>query len=348
MPGNISYIQSDKNNFMKKPFLVITSSADQNHPVLNQFAKESAQFNIPFIVIGDTKSPKEFHLPGCDFYSVDKQKSLNYELAKVLPFKHYARKNIGYLLAISKGAEVIVETDDDNIPYEDFWSERKRDVKAHLLNNKGWTNVYKYFTDTHIWPRGFALENILDDLPGLETQEVVNCPIQQGLADENPDVDAIYRLLLPLPVKFNKSGNVALGKNSICPFNSQNTTWFKEAFPLLYLPSYCSFRMTDIWRSFIAQRIAWTCGWPILFHQSTVWQQRNDHNLMTDFKDEISGYSNNAQIYTGLNELKLKDGVENIFENLKLCYQKLIDMGLVGADETILLNAWRKDLNSLQ
>jgi hypothetical protein len=76
------------------------------------------------------------------------------------------------------------------------------------------------------------------------------------LADENPDVDAIYRLTLPLPIIFNKANNVALGNNSFCPFYSQNRTWFKEAFPLLYLSSHCSFRMTDIWRSFVAQRIA--------------------------------------------------------------------------------------------
>src|SRR5205807_7157091 len=130
--------------------------------------------------------------------------------------------------------------------------------------------------------------------------KLLNCPIQQGLSDENPDVDAIYRMANPLPVLFDKANSVSLGKNSWCPFNSQNTTWFKEAFPLLYLPSYCSFRMTDIWRSFVAQRIAWTCGWSILFHQSTVRQDRNDHNLMTDFKDEISGYSNNALICKSL------------------------------------------------
>lgn len=332
---------------MKNTFLIITSIADQDHPVLKQFAGETAAHNIPFIVIGDTKSPKEFALKGCDFYSVDRQNSLSYELAKTLPFKHYARKNLGYLIAMSAGAEVIIETDDDNLPLEDFWNERNKQIKAHLLENKGWVNVYKYFTESHIWPRGFALENILEQLPELGGQQMINCPIQQGLADENPDVDAIYRLTLPLPIKFNKGASVALGNDAFCPFNSQNTTWFKETFPLLYLPSYCSFRMTDIWRSFIAQRIAWTCGWPILFHQSTVWQQRNDHNLMNDFRDEISGYSNNMQIYNSLKELELKEGVENIGGNLKICYQKLIDLGLVKQEEMGLVDAWLQDISSI-
>jgi len=329
---------------MENTFLIITSIANQEHPILKHFAEETPKHNVPFIVIGDTKSPKEFNLAGCDFYSIERQQTLKFQLAKTLPVKRYARKNLGYLIAISRGAEIIIETDDDNLALEGFWENRTKRVNAHFLNNKGWVNVYKYFTEAHIWPRGFALENIQDNLPTLENQVLINCPIQQGLADENPDVDAIYRLTLPLPIIFNESNSIALGINSICPFNSQNTTWFKEAFPLLYLPSHCSFRMTDIWRSFIAQRIAWTCGWPILFHQSTVRQKRNDHNLMNDFRDEISGYNNNVQFVKSLKELELKEGIENIPANMKLCYNTLIELGFVGQQETILLEAWLNDL----
>ncbi len=241
---------------MENTFLIISSIANQEHPVLKQFAQETSKHNIPFIVIGDTKSPIEFNLDGCDFYSIEWQLALKFQLAKTLPVKHYARKNLGYLIAISNGAETIIETDDDNLPLDGFWDNRKKKVNAHLLNNKGWVNNYKYFTDVHIWPRGFALENIQDILPTLENIALIDCPIQQGLADENPDVDAIYRLTLPLPIIFNKANSIALGNNSFCPFNSQNTTWLKEAFPLMYLPSYCSFRMTDIWSSYVAQRIA--------------------------------------------------------------------------------------------
>lgn len=329
---------------MKNTFLVITSIADQHHPVLKQYAEEAAQNDIPFIVIGDTKSPKEFEIEGCDFYSIDAQVKLNFELAKLLPLKHYARKNLGYLVAISKKAEVIVETDDDNLPLDGFWDERSKSSLACLASNTSWTNVYRYFTDAHIWPRGFALEYLLDPLPKLKELSVIECPIQQGLADENPDVDAIYRLTLPLPIVFNQSKNIALGENAICPFNSQNTTWFKEAFPLLYLPSHCSFRMTDIWRSFVAQRIGWTCGWSILFHSSTVKQERNEHNLMHDFRDEIPGYMNNLGICQSLQDLVLSKGVDNIPLNMIICYQKLIEMGCVDVKEMALLKAWLSDI----
>lgn len=333
---------------MSQRNLIITSIADSSHPVLQHYAKESASHSTPLIVIGDTKSPASFQLTNCDFYSIDRQKDLPLALAKMLPPNHYARKNLGYLIAISKGAEIIIETDDDNFPYKEFWTERERFVNAYSFENCGWINAYKYFTDLNIWPRGFALEHINDKGPALPDKLLVDCPIQQGLADQNPDVDAIYRLTLPLPVEFNSADSLAFGRNSFCPFNSQNTTWFDDAFPLLYLPSYCSFRMTDIWRSFIAQRIAWECNWKILFHQSTVWQKRNDHNLMHDFKEEMPGYLNNNKLFLELQKLNLKLGKQFIPDNLITCYEKLIDLNLISSLEMPLLLAWLDDIKSIK
>jgi hypothetical protein len=215
---------------MSETFLVITSIAGPDHPVLRQLASEAQQNEVPLIVIGDTKSPKDFNLEGCDFYSVEKQKSLPWALAKELPYKHYARKNLGYLVAVTRGAQVIIETDDDNLPYKSFWEKRSKEINAHLLTGTGWTNVYKYFTEHHIWPRGFALEHLLDNLSPLVGKAKVNCPVQQGLADDNPDVDAIYRLTLPLPVKFNQHENVALGRNSIARLTARIQRGSKKHF----------------------------------------------------------------------------------------------------------------------
>jgi len=332
---------------MNNTFLIITTIANKYNRVLNAIVQDLRKTEISFIIVGDKKSPRDFKLPGTEYYSVRKQESLEFNLTRSLPYNHYARKNIGYLVAISKGAKIIIETDDDNIPLPAFWKNRSKKAKGQLIEKNGWTNVYKYFTNKNIWPRGFSLENINDTLPMLSNEVELNCPIQQGLADGNPDVDAIYRLTLTLPIQFNKTKNIILGYKTICPFNSQNTTWFKDAFPLLYLPSYCSFRMTDIWRSFVAQRIAWTCGWNILFHQSTVKQERNDHNLMKDFNDEIVGYQFNSQIMKELINLDLKKGKEHINENLILCYNKLIELNLVHKDELDLVKNWIKDINNL-
>ena len=324
-----------------KKALVITSIASPNE-VLKAHAQGAKANNIDFIVIGDTKSPATFELDGCRFLSIDDQEALNFRLAKILPKRHYARKNLGYLLA--KNHDVIIETDDDNFPYESFWNERKRIQNADVFNNSGWVNVYSFFSKENIWPRGFPLHHLPQNKSHNSVIQNVSCPIQQGLADENPDVDAVYRMTLKLPVKFDQHNPLALAKNSWSPFNSQNTTWFREAFPLLYLPSYCSFRMTDIWRSFIAQRIAWTCDWPVLYHNSTVWQERNNHSLIKDFEDEIPGYLNNETICKKLEELDLASGERNILANLIRCYEMMTESNYIGKEEMQLVEAFCEDI----
>jgi hypothetical protein len=223
-----------------KIYVVVTSIAGSENMILQQLARGCDEREYQFIVIGDQASPVEFHIDGCDFYGLKRQKQTKLKFAQLCPTKHYARKNIGYLLAIRDGASTIIETDDDNIPYKQFWEQRQRIQNVPVLQNSGWVNVYRYFTDQNIWPRGFPLEKVQEQAPPyqlLNTTEI-DCPIQQGLVDDNPDVDAVYRLVLPLPQIFRKERRIALTNGSWCPFNSQNTTWWPDAFELLYLPSY--------------------------------------------------------------------------------------------------------------
>lgn len=327
--------------------LVVTSIAAPNE-ALRELAAGCREHGLAFYLIGDVPSPSDFRLEGCDFYNIERQEQTGLAFAGIAPKRHYARKNIGYLLAMRGGAGVIVETDDDNHPRDEFWSARQRRRHAAVARGAGWVNVYGYFSDSGVWPRGLPLQSVRGPLPAWDTLPVeeVDCPIQQGLADENPDVDAIYRLTLPLPLSFRADRRVALGPASWCPFNSQNTCWWKEAFPLLYLPSHCSFRMTDIWRSFVAQRIVWECGWAVLFHEATVWQERNEHNLMRDFADEIPGYLHNREIGDVLGALTLRAGVENIADNLRFCYEALIRLKVVEASEIFLLEAWLADVRA--
>jgi hypothetical protein len=327
--------------------VVITSIAYPTEAV-RKIADHALATGTRFFLIGDVPSPKDFSQDGCDFYSLERQASLDLAFAQICPKRHYARKNIGYLEAIRSGATRILETDDDNIPFETFWTERGREVEAPVFETESsrWVNVYSYFSKEVIWPRGIPLEALAGanpDWSGARTRKVL-CPIQQGLADENPDVDAVYRLTRPLPVNFEPDRTVALGRGAWCPFNSQNTVFWPEAYPLLYLPAYCSFRMTDIWRSFVAQRIAWENGWNILFYSSTVIQERNDHSLLRDFADEVPGYLNNAAIGAALDALPIRAGAEHMPDNLRICYEKLVSMKLVGGDELPLLEAWIGDL----
>jgi hypothetical protein len=328
--------------------LVVTSISPPN-AILRALASGAVQAGVEFIVIGDTKSPADFALEGCRFLDIPAQLATGFALGAACPTRHYARKNIGYLVAIRQGARVIIETDDDNWPTDAFFAPRRRQVSARGMRESGWVNLYRYFSDATIWPRGLPLDAIYGPLPPYESLELHerDCPIQQGLADENPDVDAVYRLVLPLPQHFRRDRAIAIGRGTWCPFNSQNTAWWPDAFPLLYLPAFCSFRMTDIWRSLVAARIAAENDWWILFHEATVRQERNEHNLMRDFADEVPGYLHNRQIAAVLQSLSLRSGLEHVGDNLRRCYARLIELGVIGSEELAVVDAWLSDLRSL-
>lgn len=245
-----------------------------------------------------------------------------------------------------EGAELIYETDDDNIPYNSFLGIIDRHVEGRLVQKTGWENVYIHFTDDRIWPRGFPLEYITQSLNNetvLGQRQLWDCPIQQFLADGDPDVDSIYRLTTETETKF-RSNTVILSKGTFCPFNSQNTLWWSEVYPLLYLPSFVSFRMTDIWRSFIAQVCLYQVGKHLAFREATVFQVRNEHSLIRDFKDEVPGYLNNVKIMEILSNLNLSSRQSDMGQNLRLCYQKLVEAGFVAEEELHLVDLWLQDL----
>lgn len=314
---------------------------------LRRLAADLCGRGAKLYVVGDRKGPASFHLPGATFYSLATQHGLPFALARSLPVGHYTRKNLGYLLAICEGATCIYETDDDNRP-NDSWRPREVVTSARVLSPRPWANVYRLFSDELIWPRGFPLDRITDPATFAgdfaEEETAVRAPIQQGLADVAPDVDAVWRLIFGHDVHFRRGPSVALPAGTWCPFNSQTTWWWPEAFPLLYLPSHCSFRMTDIWRSFVAQRCLWELGCPLVFHAAEAVQDRNDHRLIRDFQDEVSGYLQNDAIVRELDGLELDSGPEAVAANLMRCYERLVACRFIPRDELDLVRAWCDDL----
>ena len=92
---------------------------------------------------------------------MDLQKQLYGEFAELLPYRHYCRKNLGYLYAMQHGAEMIIDTDDDNIPYTSFGNAIHENIRGRLLTGPGWVNIYKWFVDDlQIWPRGLPLDAV--------------------------------------------------------------------------------------------------------------------------------------------------------------------------------------------
>ncbi len=324
---------------MKKT-IVITSIYPPTEAVL-AFSKMD---DCNLIVVGDKKTPTDWQCDGVTYLSVEAQASVGSYLQKLLPFNHYGRKMLGYLHALSEGATYIIDTDDDNIP-KDGWAFPPFDSSYDTIaGDKGFINVYQLYTDAHIWPRGLPLDliNTRFDLEHDLRTENIKVGMWQGLADEDPDVDAVYRLTNDTPCYFKSRAPLALGKGTISPFNTQNTMVRKELFPLLYLPTYVTFRFTDILRGFVAQPIMWLYDYHLGFLDATVVQKRNPHDYMKDFISEIPMYQHCREVMEITSAaISARHSIE---DNLSNAYERLQRASIVEAKELPVLEAWLKDI----
>lgn len=294
-----------------KKFIVVTTVRQPTEDI-QRLAKQSGW---TVVVVGDKKTPTDWNFPGVHFISVDVQKHLDYSVLEIIPYRSYTRKMIGYLYAIERGAEWIYDTDDDNKPFRkglqqfDYEDEVSGVVYYSKKNFTPRANVfqpYSFFGRPDIWPRGFPLESLKDHRENKEQYSLCKSlkvpSVQQGLVRKDPDVDAIFRLInadekTGLNEDFNPHAPpVILGPDVYSPFNSQNTLFRYSAFFTLLLPVSVAFRVTDIWRSYFAQKLLHLSGQSLGFYPANAVQSRNAHSFLQDFKDEMALYEEAGRI----------------------------------------------------
>ncbi len=297
------------------------------------------------IVVGDKKSPANWACEGVDYLPVEHHELIGSELAKVLPYNHYCRKMFGYLMAAQSGADVIIDTDDDNYPKSNWGFPLFDNAYDTIGDNLGFVNIYQWFSDSTIWPRGLPLDLISTTFDSDNALSTRDCKvgIWQGLVDDDPDVDAIYRLTSDQPCFFDERQPIVLSEGVVCPFNSQNTATRKELFPLLYLPAHVTFRFTDILRGLVAQPIMWLYGYTLGFTQATVVQ--NPHDYLKDFSSEIPMYLNCRKALEIVSASITAN--ENLESNLHKAYSSLLYEGIVCDDEMVSLEAWLTDVQRI-
>ncbi len=325
--------------------IVITSI----YPPTQSVREWTALTDWNVVVAGDRKTPADWNCHPATYLSVADQESSRFRIAGMLPWNHYARKLMGYLHAIGQGAEIILDTDDDNMPKPDWFIPEFSGDYLTAPPDMGFVNIYSYFTDQHIWPRGFPLNRVCDPAVQLADGVMRIAParvgIWQGLADGDPDVDAIYRMTVNLPCYFDSKCPVVLNAGTVSPCNSQNTAFIKPFFPLLYLPALVSFRSTDIFRGLVAQPILWSAGYSLGFCGATVVQKRNEHQHLSDFESEIPCYLYPEKIVN-----VVEGAVSSRFSidtNLVNAYEGLIRHDMIPKFEMDLVLAWVQDIQRL-
>lgn len=321
-----------------RKFIVITTIQDPTEAV-RAFARLK---HWQLVVVGDKKTPAGWQCEKAVYLPPAAQKKYDFGL----PWNNYCRKMIGYLYAMKAGATHIAESDDDNIPQENWGFPAHEGEFARYDSNlydtvtgAGFVNVYKYFTKDNIWPRGFPLDKIKRETPALRPlSEGFRVGVWQGLADNDPDVDAIYRLTTGAPCVFAKRAPVVLGKYTLCPFNSQNTFFPRELFALMYLPVTVAPRFADILRGYVAQPIMWTKDYLLGFTSATVEQRRNKHNLLSDFRGETACYFFNDALMAAI--MRAVDEEATPAANLLKVYAALVKCGVCERSELKYLKSW--------
>jgi hypothetical protein len=312
------------------------------------------------IIVGDNKTPENFYLSGAEFLGIGEQSRLGFRIADSLPTATYSRKMIGYLHSLASGADLIYETDDDNKLYREFFDETLISTVARIAAKSGFINHYEFFTPEKIWPRGLPLDEIAASSKQQEpsTRDGLNGDMYkgrfglvQGIADGNPDVDAVFRLSRAdfdyIGFRFDSAEPLAVlgSSNSWLPLNSQVTIWQREFAALMYLPVTCSFRMTDIWRGYIAQRVFHEREIAVLLPGPMAFQDRNDHDLMRDFADEVEGYLGYRAFVQVLESVEL--GGLTLEDQLEKCYRELVVAGFFRQSELQHLEAWIADVQTV-
>ena len=115
----------------------------------------------------------------------------------------------GYEYAIKNDYDVIYETDDDNLIYDDFDDilNNSNNINSIIKDkNNNWINIFKYFTKNKAcWPRGLPITNIHNKYDFEIKKNSLSVSIIQGLVDNDPDVDSLYRLIKNDPIAWEKN-----------------------------------------------------------------------------------------------------------------------------------------------
>jgi hypothetical protein len=265
--------------------IIVTTTINQPTEAIKLF---DSMEDFDLIVIGDKKTPADYTLRRGTYVEPDEQERRYPRLSALLGWNCIQRRNIGFLIALETGADIVVSVDDDNIPKPDWGRDllvgqsasiRNYGCSAAAFDPIGATN-YPY-----LWHRGFPLQlvNARDYSEHEETTKTVL--VQADFWDGDPDVDAVCRMIHHPNCHFDFDG-FPFTSRTVAPFNSQNTFLSSSV-----LPSYFMFpgigRMDDIWGAYYLQAAT---GVRPVFNRASVRQDRNEHDLIRDFSLEVRGY----------------------------------------------------------
>ena len=270
------------------------------------------------VVVGDTKTPHESYKKiNCTYLHPEEQEKLNKELSDSIGWRCIQRRNMGFLYAYLNGADVMATVDDDNIPYDD-WGQNLyvgQEIDIDLWeSHNGYFDPLSVTNRSDLWHRGYPIEFLgtKNDVEyrGKAKRKVL---VQADLWDGDPDIDAMCRLSKKPCVKYDIQQ--PYGSLQTSPFNSQNTFVAREVIPYYMVLPHIG-RMDDIWGSYIIQK-----EFPnsVIYNKATVFQDRNEQDLVTNLENEVIGYRNTLKFIN--DEFSLPENCNSSYQIYKNAFK---------------------------
>jgi hypothetical protein len=328
-----------------KKFIVTTTIND----VTKALKKFDSLEDWSLIVIGDKKTP-DIKLKNGRFIPADEQNNLGFECVDLIPWNVIQRRNIGYLVAMKEGADVIATIDDDNIPY-DSWGEGLKLGSTYIANMIKSELVcdilheHSEATEKKIWHRGFPVQLLnLRRTRQLQKNQLAFVDVEAQLWDGDPDVDAVCRLSSgPFDLKFSDKSYL-IDNNTFSPYNTQNTFFTRRVAPCMCLP-YNIGRMDDIWASYMTQRVMRELNSNVLFSGPSVYQDRNEHDLSKDLEKELIGYRHTLSFLNRLNNIDVQSG--SVLEMYEKIVAGIEDLEFIEDKMIKFQRAWINDMGKI-
>ena len=273
---------------MKK--VIVTTTINRPTEAIEKF---DAMRDWELVVIGDLKTPTDYKLPRGRYVSPKEQDSLDPEFSKAIGWNCIQRRNFGFLYAHQMGADLVAIIDDDNIPL-DHWGYSvavgqelevdyyETDLPA--FDPIGATNHGK------LWHRGYPLQLLPKRNYATKSRRRVKVDVQADFWNGDPDIDAVCRMEHAPECAFDPK-YFPMAANKLAPFNSQNTFMSGAMLKDYFLWPQIG-RMDDIWAAYYVQ----AKGYQVVFGAPSVYQLRNEHDLVRDMRAEYLGYENNLSL----------------------------------------------------
>jgi len=245
------------------------------------------------VVIGDLKTPTDYHLERGIYMDPTSQERYDKELSDAIGWNCIQRRNFGLLVAHDMNADIVAVVDDDNIPLPG-WGENLfvgQEVEANYYETDlpafdpvGATN------HPTLWHRGYPLQLLSKRNYDKKMRKRLHVDIQADFWNGDPDIDAICRMEHAPECSFDAAA-FPIASNALSPFNSQNTFLAADVLKDYFLYPHIG-RMDDIWAAYYVQ----AKGHRVVYGKASVYQDRNVHDLIRDMKQEYLGYESNMRI----------------------------------------------------